>query len=301
MEIKMQCGPASSCLTHSRWKTGIVGHILDDREISAIKFVKENCDNVYTLSYDPDPHSLKIKLNEQEMRVDDIESAIKDFCQAPLILETTSLRVDEILLFCKAAQELGISSTSLLYTEPQSYDRFRQTKVLYRRDFALSTKYERFSGIPGSMFMLNAAFRRTKAVFLVGYEGQRLNTALNDTDIKPGNCYIVFGVPAFQPGWEMDAFANNIRVIREKDIAKNVLFSGAQNPVSAIETIEQVYRALGPNEQLLLVPIGTKPHGIGAALFACQHDDVGVIYDHPNRKRGRAKMVATWHLFDVTF
>ena len=29
--------------------------------------------------------------------------------------------------------------------------------------------------------------------------------------LKPDNCIVVFGVPAFQAGWEMNAFANNIR------------------------------------------------------------------------------------------
>ena len=299
MRIEMQCGPDPSYLTYKRWETGIVGDItLDDRGAAAVDFIKRSCDTVCTLKYDP--RSLKIRLNEVEVSVDDIESAIKDFCKGSLILETTTLRVDEILLSCKAVQQIGVSSISLLYTEPQSYNRFRQSEVLHRRDFDLSTEYERFSGVPGTMLMLNTAFR-TKAVFLVGYEEQRLKIAFDQTDIKPENSHIVFGVPAFQPGWEMDAFENNIRIIRGEKIANNVLFCGAQNPASVIEAIEEVYRSLGTNEQLVVVPIGTKPHGIGAILFACKYDDVGVIYDHANRKLGRSSLVGTWHLFNVDF
>ena len=299
MLIEMQSGLSPSHLTYKRWETGIIGDItLDDRGHAAIDFIKRSCDTVYTLKYDP--RSLKIRLNEIEVSVDDIESVIKDFCKGSLILETTTLRADEILLSCKAVQQIGASSISLLYIEPQSYNRFRQSEVLHRRDFDLSTEYEPFAGIPGSILMLNAS-RRTKAVFLVGYEGQRLKTALDRTDIKPENSYIIFGVPAFQPGWEMDAFANNIRVIRDEDIANNVLFGGAQNPVSVFEAIEQVHKSLVSNEQLVVIPIGTKPHGIGAVLFACKYDDVGVIYDHPNRKHGRSSQVGTWHLFNVTF
>ena len=298
MHIEMQSGPDSDCLSHSRWQTGIVGDILDDRGDKAIEFIKKSCDAIYTLRYDP--RLLQIRLNEKEMPVDDIQGAIQTLCTNSLILETTTLRVDEILLCCKPVQQLGISSISLLYTEPQRYNRFRQSEVLHRREFDLSTEYEPFAGIPGTRLMLNIAFR-TKAVFLVGYEGQRLRKVLDQTDIRPENSYVVFGVPAFQPGWEMDAFANNLRVIKEKEIARNVLFSGAQNPASVIDALETVYRARGPNEQLVVVPIGTKPHGIGAVLFACEHDDVGVIYDHPNRKYGRSSQVGTWHLFDVDF
>ncbi len=60
MQIKMQFGPAPNSLTYSRWKTGIIGDVLDEREIRAIKFIKENCDTVYTFRYDLS--SLKIKL-----------------------------------------------------------------------------------------------------------------------------------------------------------------------------------------------------------------------------------------------
>lgn len=299
MDIKMQSSLDPSSLTYKPWKVGIVGDmILDDRGRAAIDFIKKSCDTVYTLKYDP--RSLKIKLNEIEASVDDIDSVIKDFCTGSLILETTTLRVDEILLSCKGVQQIGGSSISLLYTEPQNYNRFRQREVLHRRAFDLSTEYEQFSGVPGTMLMLNTAFR-TKAVFLVGYEGQRLKKALDQMDIKPENSYIVFGVPAFRPGWEMDAFANNIRVIQREGIGKNILFAGAQNPVSVVESLEQVHRALRENEQLVVVPIGTKPHGIGAALFGCKYDDVGVIYDHPNRKHGRSSQVGMWHLFNVTF
>jgi hypothetical protein len=298
MYIEMQCGPAPDYLTHSGWKTGIVGDVLDDRGTEAIEFIKKNCDTVCTLNYDP--RSLNIELDDMEMSVDDIESPLKDFCKDSLILETTTLRVDEIFLCCKVVQQMGISSISLLYTEPQRYNRFRKSEVLYRRDFDLSTEYEPFAGIPGSMLTLNIAYRK-KAIFLVGYEGQRFKKVLDQQDIRPENSYVVFGVPAFQPGWEMDAFANNLRVIKGEGIGKNVLFAGAQNPVSVIEALEQIYGTLGQNEYLVVVPIGTKPHGIGAALFVCQHDDVGIIYDHPNRKPGRSSQVGTWHLFNVTF
>jgi hypothetical protein len=300
MQIKMQYGPNKKSLTHLHWENGIIGETLDARENEAIMFIKENCNKVHVFKYNPNPQSLSIEFNGKKMSVDDIDDVISSLGRGSLILETTSLRVDEILLSCKAVQQAGLPLMSLLYTEPQGYAKFQHTEVMHRRDFDLSTEYEPFTGVPGSVRVLNDTLR-VRAVFFVGYEGERLKRALDQADIKPENGYVIFGVPAFQPGWEMDSFSNNIRVIRDRAIEKNVLFSGAQNPVSVMETIEKIYKARNSDEQIILVPIGTKPHGIGVALFACQHDDVGIIYDHPNRKKGRSKEVGTWHLFDVYF
>jgi hypothetical protein len=52
---------------------------------------------------------------------------------------------------------------------------------------------------------------------------------------------------------------------------------------------------------MYIAPIGTKPHGIGAALFAATHEDVGILYDHPRRREGRSSKVGKWHLFNVSF
>ena len=76
----------------------------------------------------------------------------------------------------------------------------------------------------------------------------------------------------------MDAFANNVRVIRERDLRGGVMFCGAENPASAIKVLEDVYKGLQPGEKLLIAPIGTKPCGVGAAMFAVTHPDTGILY-----------------------
>jgi hypothetical protein len=53
-------------------------------------------------------------------------------------------------------------------------------------------------------------------VFFLGYEEHRFGVALEDfhRTLRPEDCSIVFGVPAFQPGWEMNSLTNNLRIIR---------------------------------------------------------------------------------------
>jgi hypothetical protein len=98
----------------------------------------------------------------------------------------------------------------------------------------------------------------------------------------------------------MDAFANNLRVLRGGQMAGHVHFCGAHSPASAYEMLGRVYGSCD-GQRFSVTPIGTKPHGIGAALFVCEHSDVGVVYDNPKRKKERSDKVGTWHLFDAEF
>jgi hypothetical protein len=157
-----------------------------------------------------------------------------------------------------------------------------------------------YQAVPGSSFELHER-KPQKCVFCVGFEGQRLEQAFEDLPINPKKTCIIFGVPAFHPGWEMDTFANNIRTIRERGIAGGVFFCGANNPKAVFETLEAIYREKASEEQMFVGGIGTKPHGIGVALFACNRPDVGLLYDHPTRKPNRSEEYRAWHLFDVTF
>ncbi len=110
----------------------------------------------------------------------------------------------------------------------------------------------------------------------------------------------MFGVPAFKAGWEMDAVANNIAVIREQNIREGLHYCGAENPASVVDVLESLEAGLDANQRMFVAPIGTKPHGIGVALFASERKDIGIIYDHLRRKQGRTTAVENWHLFSVS-
>jgi hypothetical protein len=177
----------------------------------------------------------------------------------------------------------------------------RRSQILHKRDFELSDEVPGYRAIPGATLMLSDRLPQ-RSVFFLGYEERRLELALEDYQmLQPSSCDVVFGVPAFRPGWEMDAFANNVRVIREREISGGVYFCGAENPDSAVEVLESIYSNLEDDERLFIAPIGTKPNGVGVALFAATHPTVGILYDHPQRRPDRSKEVAGWHLYNVDF
>jgi hypothetical protein len=99
----------------------------------------------------------------------------------------------------------------------------------------------------------------------------------------------------------MNSFANNIRVLRERKVQGGAGFCAADNPAAAYDLLVDRRREIGLEQRLIVAPIGTKPHGIGAAVFAAMHEETGILYDHPQRRRERTSQTAVWHLYNVDF
>jgi hypothetical protein len=297
MRLEMQRAVDSSKLCYRTWDAALVGPELDERGTAAREFAGRNCAQVSTCTYEPDTFELEV--NRKTYQADRAEDAFASLGSGRILLEATTLGFAEVYLACRAIRARGVKTLSLLYVEPLEYSAPRG-QLLRRRDFELSDEVPGYIPVPGATILLED-YRVQRGVFFLGYEERRLDRAMEDHPIVPARSAVVFGVPAFQPGWEMNAFANNARVLRDRNISGGVHFCGAENPLAAYEVLAQVNRECGVEEEMFIAPIGTKPHGIGAALFAAEHPEVGILYDHPKRKQNRTSKVSSWHLFDVTF
>lgn len=293
----MQTAPSPEEFVSSRWDHAIIGDSVDSRGAVAIEFAKANSAAIHSFRYNP--KALQIEFDGEQFSAEEPEQLFARLAHQSILLEATTLGFVEILLCCRALRQTAQSAVSLVYTEPKNYYRPRRSQIVHRRDFELSNEVEEFMAVPGNTILLSAD-RAVKSVVFVGFEGQRLNRFLEQTGIPASKCSIVFGVPAFRPGWEMDSFANNFRVLKGDQMAGRIHFCAAQNPLSAYETLKRIYNSCS-GERLLVTPIGTKPHGIGSAFFLSEHPDVGVIYDNPKRKENRSNSVEKWHFFRAEF
>jgi hypothetical protein len=298
MRILMQEGMSPSELQKSHWRLGLTGTAVDDRGEAAVRFVEENTEETRNLTYAPDQFTISV--GSKTSAAEELQDIFAGDASKDIILEATTLGFVEIFLCTRALRMLKCPKLSLLYVEPNEYTSPRRSQLVHRRDFDLSDEVPGFKGIPGAT-LITTNRTRQRAVFFLGYEERRLDVALQTLSILPTDTIVVFGVPAFTPGWEMNSFANNIRVIRDNNISGGVQFCGAENPNAAFEVLADLYQSLLPGERLIVGPIGTKPSGIGAALFAASHPDVGIFYDHPKRSAKRTSAVARWHLFTIDF
>ena len=296
--IEMEKAQMAGLLSVDNWDLAVVGKSIDDRGDAAVCFLNDHTQQTVELCYHAD--DLQITIDGTTSDVSQIEEFFNNHKKKRIILESTTLGFAEVFLCCHAACQLGIREFSFLYVEPAVYRRPQKKQILHKRDFQLSGSVAGFSAIPGGAMIIDNRAPPT-AIFFLGYEERRLDRALDEFSFLPNKCSVVFGVPAFQPGWEMDAFANNIRVIQDNNIRGTFHFCGAENPRGAYEVIKEVHQTVSDNHKLLLAPIGTKPHGIGVAVYAAKHPGVGILYDHPERHPGRSIDTFNWHLFVVRF
>ena len=296
MNIDLRQGSSSSSICLGSYALSFCGEPLDDRGTTAISELSSRSANAYTVKYDEE--SMSLVVNGQETSQSTLQSIVASAANSPIALETTTLGFVEVLLCCRAVR--GTASTlDCIYVEPQDYRRSHDSHLLAKRDFELSGEIVGFRGIPGATRMLNDRHPQ-KCVFFLGFEGARFRRAFTDLEMLQGRrSSAVFGIPAFIPGWEMDSIANNVPVMRDEHV-NSVYFCGADNPRAAVELLEITYDGLQQDETMFVAPIGTKPHGLGTALFVAQRSDVGVIYDHPYRAAGRSTAVGEWHCFSVS-
>jgi len=296
MQVQMQRGESSTAIDSQHWDLAITGPRVDDRGHVSAAYVEKHSTAVCSMAYDVE--RIRLTIDGQALECDELPEWIASTRAETIVLEATTLGLPEIALCCRAASNNRLNALSILYVEPRQYYLPRPDTSVLRRDFQLSAEIDGFSAIPGSAFLLDE-MRNQQVVFFLGYEGHRLDRAFEQLPLVPERCSVVFGVPAFQPGWEMDAFANNIQILRERSIEGGVAYCGADNPGAAFDLLSERYANSPFGEQLFVAPIGTKPHGIGAAVFACLYPDVGLLYDHPRRSEKRSSEVAQWHLFRV--
>lgn len=283
----LQCG---------RWHVAIMGSPIDARGQAAVQFLVDRSDQQCTVYYSPD--SFTLKLNEDVVNAENTKEVFRQHAGKAVVLEATTLGFVEIYLCIKALTELGFTQITLLYVEPGGYTNVKGEALLSRREFELSAEVPGFKGIPGATLV--SGIRSTqRTVFFLGFEERRLDVALETQILRPSDAAAVFGVPAFFPGWEMHSFANNVRVLQDAGLSGGIHFCGAESPAAAYDLLTEINESLLQGERLIVAPIGTKPNGIGVAVFVACNPGVGLLYDHPKRSAGRTSSVARWHLYNI--
>lgn len=299
MDIKMQYGHSPSELDYSGWEVGFFGNAIDDRGVKAIEFLKENAKTIVRFQYLP--KEFKVSISGHEIDKDDIDDQIAIYSGMNIILDSTTLNFAEMLILIQAFRNVKNVSFDVLYIEPGDYNRKHKTnEILHKRDFELSEGNVGYEAIPGHALLITNEVNQ-KVIFLCGFESERVDRAIEDSQINGANCSCIFGVPAFCSGWEMDSFDNNISVIKEKKLTGGVNFCGATDPLSVYQRLNLIYMGLENDDQMFVAPLSTKPMNLGACLFLVTKpkDRVAALYDHPNEMKGRGLKISKWHLFNV--
>ena len=295
----MQFAEVPEKLSHDKWDLSFIGVAIDERGVKALEYITAN--TTKNISFEYIPKEFKTRFDSDMLDKDDIVKYLAFSNAKKVLVDSTTLNFAEILILTQALIEVGVKDIEILYVEPVKYNRkSKSVDILHKRDFELSESIVGYEAIPGHALLVTNEVSQ-KVVFLCGFEAERIDRALEDSQISGANCSCIFGVPAFSPGFEMDSFDNNISVIKERRISGGINFCGATNPLAVLQTLEEMFKGLDEDEQMFVVPLATKPMNIGACLFLLSKpkDKVAVLYDHPKEIKGKAIEIANWHLFNI--
>jgi len=178
-----------------------------------------------------------------------------------------------------------LTDIRILYSEPETYkiERFKTEGIF--NDLS-----EQISGIepfPGFATIIPDDIGNSVFVVLLGFEGGRFTHIIESTQPQGDTIIPIIGVPGFRIEYPYVAYWGNRRPIKETDSWRRINFVAANSIVDIYLFLSSLAKKY-PTKKIKVAPIGTKPHAIGAILFAIKYfNRVELIYDNPIRKKER--------------
>lgn len=199
-------------------------------------------------------------------------------------------------LICTALR-LG-KSVKAVYVEPFRYK--ENALADPSRDlFDLTAKFEGIAPLPGLTRIAPPRGAPSWFVPLLGFEGKRFSYMREQVAPLEGRTVPIIGVPGFQPEFVSFAYHGNQEPLLQDDAWQRVAFATANCPFSLFNLLVDLSARVA-GEFLQIATIGTKPHSLGAVLYAyARPDRAEIFYDYPERKNertsGRARLLL-YHL-----
>ena len=292
MDIYMMTYDNPEDIGLNEFSVAFVGKPTDERGEFVLGILAKHIDSIITTRYSYDEQMIEV--NSDTIHPYDIES-IRDFSNENVLIEATTLGTAEIIILTRALRQCGCNKISYIYIEPEKYQRMRGEDVISRRDFEITGVRNSYTPAPGMNYMLEPG--KNNVTIIAGFEGERMSQAFEEHDITPEKSSVVFGVPAFNVGWEMVSFANHVNILIENDIKTRHSYCAANNPSLTHKRLEKRYKHKKDTERMFVIPLGTKPQTIGVAGFLSEHYDVGMIYDYPSYSAKSSEGISKCHYF----
>lgn len=231
-----------------------------------------------------------------------IESGVIDLCvqtiqllrflkirQKNVLLDLSSLDHVLIMFLTKQLIERTVPKSFFAsYIRPQEYS--KQSGTI---GFSLCDQVLAVNSVPG--FAKRESKKQTLCSFL-GFEGIRLKSILEYVhNIEKFIPVVAF--PSGTPQWYNVTMWNSMDVLQggNQDYAIRKCFSE-----SVFEAVNLLQSNIYPEDKVVLAPLGTRPHSMACAIFACQHPNSRIIYDYAIESQHRAKGIANITIYHLS-
>jgi hypothetical protein len=184
-----------------------------------------------------------------------------------------------------------------VYVEPDRY--VRSSAPVEGQIYDLSMRITGIAPMPGFTW-ISATAGDFVFVPLLGFEGTRLRHVIEQVQPSAGRVVPVIGAPGFKPWYVFETYAGNRAALEEDDAWEAAKYAPANCPFSCYYLLQHIARQ-HPSAALKVAMIGTKPHALGAVLFAITNPEkIELVYDHPIRKPGRTEGTDRLYVYHVS-
>ncbi|MDD3173087.1 MAG: hypothetical protein PHF63_05440 [Herbinix sp.] len=159
--------------------------------------------------------------------------------------------------------------------------------------FSLCSQVMAVNSVPG--FARRECDKQTLCSFL-GFEGIRLKGILESVhNVDKFVPFVAF--PSGEPQWYNVTMWNSMDTLQSenKDFAIQKCFSE-----SIFEAVNLLRQNIQQDERVVLAPLGTRPHSMACAIFACQHPSTRIIYDYVIENSHRAEGIANITIYHLS-
>ena len=147
--------------------------------------------------------------------------------------------------------------------------------------------------VPG--FAKRNSDNQTLCTFL-GFEGVRLKSVL-ETVSSFKRLVPIVAFPSGTPQWYNVAMRNNMNVLQS--VAKNLTVYKCFSE-SVFGAIELLDNTIDLNDNVVLAPLGTRPHSMACAIYACRNSKARIVYDFPVETSHRTAGVASIKIYHLS-
>jgi hypothetical protein len=183
------------------------------------------------------------------------------------------------------------------YTEPLEYKKREINVIGEAEEYDLYLKVIGSSkSVPG--FIKHKSDKPILLVAPIGFDSQRLQTIYEN--LKPSKLISIVGFPSFVPGWNLTAIKMNFMVLRSSESFGYIENCEASSPFEIYKLLEDIFHMHVSDYDVYVSPLGTRPHCLGAALFASNFSSSYLIYDFPVEKKFRSQNVLKANFYNLT-
>lgn len=225
-----------------------------------------------------------------------IRTVIQQTKTSCVYLDVTGMNCRVAAPILKVLLEDG-TPTKVVYAEPCDYIVKEFQKEGLHKD--LSETVEGVKPLPGFVNLI--PYEKSPVfVSLLGFEGGRFAYLVSDQNPSDEQIRPIIGVPGYKMDYPYISIWGNRNILTTRRCWRYIDYAEANSIVDIYFKLNHIFN---DNHQcrMVVAPIGTKPHAIGAIVYAIKHPrEVELLFDNPKRTLHRTEGVGRVSICDVT-